>query len=188
MISSTLVGLLVVLLQAAPARADEPTPAIHFEPNRLPPESLRSQLFTYGGGLALGSYGAALGASFLYESTDPQSHLLRIPIVGPWMKIGETRLCDQTTTGNAATGTSTEASSCSDATQVIGAIASGVDGLLQVGSLLILAEAIFLKTAPPNSGTVQAGWPRWNVGTLELRPSLSAIPDANTSLSLVGRF
>jgi hypothetical protein len=135
------------------ARADEPAPLARYHPDAIPPTSAKTTLFVLGTSMFAVSYGASLGASYLWE-TDPGAADLRYPVVGPWMKVGQTQLCPD------------DAEECSDFLQVFGAVAAGFDGLLQAGSLLVLTQAIFLKTGQPQlsspaiSGNMSAGLPR----------------------------
>lgn len=141
------VALLAATLTPARARADEPEPIAVYHPDRVPPSSAKLTLGLVGGGLFALSYGAALGSSFVWEG-DPGSADLRIPIVGPWMKIGRTELCEQ------------EIDGCSNALQVAGAVASGFGGVLQVAALALLVDAILLPSSPTEAPSEGSGFVR----------------------------
>ncbi len=103
----------------------------------LPPPSARwNTLFT---GLAVTgvSYGLAVGASYVFHS-EQTSDELRIPIVGPWMAI-------------ARTGCREDDPNCSTVLMVVGAIFTGVDGVLQAGGLGIALDAAFMPTSASSS-------------------------------------
>lgn len=113
---------------AAPARPSE---------YDLPPPSARwNTLFT---GLAVTgiSYGLALGASYVWKD-GRTSDELRVPIVGPWMAIADT-------------GCPEDEPDCSTVLLVVGAIFTGVDGVLQAGGLGIALESAFMPTSSPSS-------------------------------------
>lgn len=152
--------LAVVGLSAAPARAQAPAESAGIpagsaiEPSEadaaaaatisskppeydLPPPSARwNTLFT---GLAVTgiSYGLALGASYVWKD-GRTSDELRVPIVGPWMAIADT-------------GCTEDDPDCSTVLLVVGAIFTGVDGVLQAGGLGIALESAFMPTSSAGS-------------------------------------
>ena len=118
-----------------PAVIPAPQAAVSDVP--LPPDETRTTVLIWGTGLTAIFYGGSLGASYLWEQ-DPGASDLRIPVVGPWMKVGRTQLCS---------GLPEPDAGCSDFAQVFGAVAAGFAGIGQVGGLALLAEGIFMKTA-----------------------------------------
>lgn len=131
---------LVSLSYAPSALADEPEPLAVYHPDRVPPSDARTKLYIAGGTLFAASYGAALGFSYLWEQ-DPGSADLRIPLVGPWMKVGSTTMC------------ATETGGCSNALQVVGAVGAGFDGVFQVAALALLVDAMLV----PVSSSIASG-------------------------------
>jgi hypothetical protein len=110
-------------------------PAVESTPPEydLPPPSTRwNVLFT---GLAVTgiSYGLALGASYVWPD-GRTSEELRVPIAGPWMAIADT-------------GCPEDDPDCSTVLLVVGAIFTGVDGVLQAGGLGIALESAFMPTS-----------------------------------------
>jgi hypothetical protein len=142
-------GFLLLALAAATfasnAQADEPEALAVYHPELVPPTAARTKLYLAGGGLFAASYGAAIGFSYLWEQ-DPGSTDLRIPVVGPWMKVGRTTLCVAETDG------------CSNALQVVGAIGAGFDGVFQVAALALLVDAMLVPVSTaPTSGAISPG-------------------------------
>src|SRR5262245_14121122 len=88
-------GALALALLSAPrqAAAEEPTiDQIEYHPAELPPDAARPRLILVGAALAAGWYGAALGTSYIWPDA-PKAKQLRLPVVGPWMALGDVR-CD----------------------------------------------------------------------------------------------
>ncbi len=125
------------LLVTAPSKAEEPEPLHRYADDRLPPPSARLNLMLTGAAMFGVSYGAAVGASYLWPDSRGASDL-RIPVAGPWMKVGRTRLCNN----------DPEAENCQDAARVIGAVIAAIDGLAQAGGLLLITQSIFMSVSP----------------------------------------
>lgn len=182
-------ALACALFLAAPlASAGKPEPVIEYYPDQAPPPSTRLKVLGVGTLAAAVSYGAALGASYAFD-TDPYASDLRIPIVGPWIKLGHTQLCPSTTTD---TETDTTAPLCSNVSQVMGAVLVGIDGILQAGSIALLIEGIFLPTRNDPYGSTARFSSRplhqLRLGEFAFTPSFSAVPGAETSFGFVGTF
>ncbi|MFO7180686.1 MAG: hypothetical protein DIU78_018440 [Pseudomonadota bacterium] len=146
------------------ADASAPTASEGALPTEYPPPSARGAVALTGAALAAAWYGAALGASFLYPDA-PGATDLRIPVVGPWIALGET-------------GCPSDEPNCSTASVVVRAILIAVDGIGQLGGLAMLAEGLFLPTAPP--GTERAA-------SASFRPVLVTRHDG-VGLGLTGTF
>jgi hypothetical protein len=99
----------------------------------LPQPSTRWNLLFTGLAVTGVSYGLALGASYIWPD-GRTSEELRVPIVGPWMAIADT-------------GCPEGESDCSTVLLVVGAIFTGVDGVLQAGGLGIALESAFIPTS-----------------------------------------
>jgi len=125
------------LCVVAPSRAEEPEPLHRYADDRLPPPSARLNLMLTGAAMFGISYGAAVGASYLWPDSRGASDL-RIPVAGPWMKVGRTRLCSN----------DPGAENCQDAARVIGAVIAAIDGLAQAGGLLLITQSIFMSASP----------------------------------------
>ena len=158
--------LLLVLLTSAhfaprTARADEPQPLHRYSDDRLPPPGARVNLLLTGAAMFALSYGPAVGASYLWPET-PGASDLRIPIAGPWIKLGKTKLCNA----------DPEVENCQDAVRVIGAVFAAIDGLAQAGSLFFLAEGIAMSTA---SLTAVSQYDSTHTANLRFRPTFTAL-------------
>ncbi len=144
---STGAALLATTLATPRVSADEPEPVAVYHPDRVPPSSAKLTLGLIGGGLFGLAYGATLASSFAWE-TDPGASDLRIPLVGPWMKVGRTELCEE------------EVDGCSNALQVVGAVGAGFGGVFQAAALALLVDAILLPSAPTTAQSDGSGFVR----------------------------
>ena len=99
----------------------------------LPPPSTRWNLLFTGLTVTGVSYGLALGASYIWPD-GRTSEELRVPIVGPWMAIADT-------------GCPEDETDCSTVLLVVGAVFTGIDGVLQAGGLGIALESAFIPTS-----------------------------------------
>jgi len=174
------------------ARADEPTPVITYDKGALPPPSARWAILGYGTLLAAGSYGIAYGASYGF-SDDRGAEDLRLPVVGPWLKLGQTQLCNDTM-----------GPTCNNVYQVMGAVLVGIDGLLQAGSIALLLQGVFMHTRRPMQAEASPAasfrgyrtetGPRWasplvvHMGNVTMIPSFSSVAGADASFGYVGTF
>lgn len=139
--------LLFTSTLSAPCRADEPEPLHRYADDRLPPPSARINLMLTGAAMFGVSYGAAVGASYLWPDARGASDL-RIPVVGPWMKVGRTRLCND----------DPDATNCQDAARIMGAVFAAIDGLAQAGGLLLITQSIFMSTSPLIESSSTTPW------------------------------
>jgi hypothetical protein len=197
----TALGALLYISLGFPTevRADEPVPTVAYDNSAAPPPAARWRLLGYGAGLALGSYGVALAASYTYTS-DPGVADLRIPVVGPWMKLGQTSLCP---------ADSTVDPTCNNVYQVAGAILIGLDGLIQAGSLALLIQGVLMRTQSPEAGSTAQGrygsrYPGYvahdfgpsransplafQLGPMTLVPTFSSVRGAEASFGWLGVF
>lgn len=126
------------LLGMQRAEAAEPVPMLHLSDD-LPPPAARTRTLLIGGAVLGGFYGAALAASYGWEE-DPGAADLRIPLVGPWLKLGQTELCSGLP--EPAEGERP----CSDPLQVVGGVLSVISGIGQIGGLALLLEGTFMRT------------------------------------------
>ncbi len=171
-------------LTSTAARADEPEPLVRFEPDAVPPESTRTKVLLLGGAMTALSYGGALGASYLW-SEDAGAADLRIPVIGPWIKLGHTTLCPS------------EESGCNNVMQVLGAVLVGFDGLGQIGGLALLAEGIFgpagkkqaaFRSASTSSGGAFSSYFAGQVGDVVFVPVPFVQAGSDVGLGVVGTF
>ena len=150
-----LAALLASGLRAAPVAAQEPAPSevaakaaadldatdpgaapVSASPPEydLPPPSTRWALFGTGLAVTGVSYGAVLGASYIWPDAR-YSDEVRIPIAGPWMAIiGDT-------------GCPKHDPDCSTVVLVVVAILTGIDGVLQAGGVGMALESAFMPTS-----------------------------------------
>lgn len=132
--SIMLATVLALSLTTGMSHAQAPEPTLP-DPDALPPPAARTKLLAYGSGFLLGFYGVTLASSYLWQD-DPGASDLRIPFLGPWLKLGQTRLCsDLPDTGRP----------CNDATQIIGAVGVTFLGLGQFASAFFLVEGALMK-------------------------------------------
>jgi hypothetical protein len=117
------------------AAAEEPTiDQIEYHPAELPPEGIRSRLILVGTALTVGWYGAAVGTSYLWPDA-PNSKDLRLPVVGPWMALGDV-------------GCGPKESSCTTVSVIARTAFAVVSGVGQAGGLLAIFEGIVMNTGP----------------------------------------
>lgn len=134
--------LLLLLPCGAPrvASADEPEAVHRYSDDRRPPPAAKVQTLLTGAAVTAGFYLPALGASYLWSDVKG-SEDLRIPIVGPWLQVGQTQLCSDLP----------REQRCQTGLRIIGAILAGLDGVGQAGGVLILLDGLFMSTAASTS-------------------------------------
>jgi hypothetical protein len=132
---------LAALATALPSRAQAqqrtlPEPNLQ-PPSRpgadLPPPGARVTHLVAGAAVTAGSYGLALGASYLFADMRGAKDL-RIPVAGPWMALAQT-------------GCPSDDPDCSAIPLVLGAMFQVIDGVTQLGGLAIIGEGLFLNTS-----------------------------------------
>jgi len=120
------------------AQAEEPLPPVVNAPPPadLPPPGARVTHIVAGLATTAVAYGVGLGTSYLWDEQDWRgSKNLRIPVVGPWMALGQTG-CAENHPG------------CHNKFSiVVGALFVVLDGVVQAGGLGIAGEGLFLKTS-----------------------------------------
>jgi hypothetical protein len=120
------------------AAAEEPTiDQIEYHPAELPPEGIRSRLILVGTALTVGWYGAAVGTSYIWPDA-PNSHDLRLPVVGPWMALGDV-------------GCGPRESNCTTVSVIARTALAVVSGVGQAGGLLAIVEGLAMDTGPSAS-------------------------------------
>jgi len=138
--------LAITLLGVRPAAAAEPVPTLELS-DRLPPPSVRARTLAIGGAVFGVFYGGAVAASYGW-SEDPGAQDLLIPLVGPWLKVGQTKLCADLPESDTP---------CSDPAQVVGGVLSVISGIGQLGGLALLLEGTFMRTRAP-AATARSAW------------------------------
>lgn len=129
------VGLAVataLLLTGSQAAADEPVPPPAYDLDEYPPPATRWSLVGFGLGGTAVWYGGAVGLSYLWPSS-PGAHALRYPVAGPWLALSKTG-CPDNNPG------------CEWYWLALQATLTAIDGVGQVGSLAVAAEALWLPT------------------------------------------
>ncbi|PIE06252.1 MAG: hypothetical protein CSA75_00515, partial [Sorangium cellulosum] len=135
-------GITTGLTVASPARAQAVPPPPHTPTDTYPPESTRMKLVLGGLGTTAAFYGIAQPFAYAYEDT-PGNKDLRIPVVGPWMALSNTRCANHEP-------------DCSTFWLWTRGILTTLDGLGQAGGLLIALEGIFLQSSEDQPGTKPA--------------------------------
>ena len=141
---AALVGALVV---PSGAVAEEPTlEQIEYNPAELPPDGARTRAIVVGAALTAGWYGASVGTSYLWPDA-PNAKDLRLPVVGPWMALGNVGC------GDAEPG-------CSTGTVIARTVLGVVSGVGQAGGLFAILEGLLMDTGSANAaapGSAGAG-------------------------------
>lgn len=119
---------------AKSAGAEEPVREVVRDSHVYPESNVRYRLMSLGAGITLGSYGLALGTYFLAPN-EPGAGQLRVPFAGPWLALAET-------------GCPAGNPDCPIAPVVIRAVLTGIDGLLQLSGLAVIAEGLFMPVGP----------------------------------------
>jgi len=130
---------------SAPVAAAEPVPMLELS-DGVPPPAVRWKTLFIGTAVFGGFYGGALAASYGW-SQDPGAEDLRIPLVGPWLKLGHTTLCANLPESSTP---------CSDPLQVVGGILSVVSGIGQLGGVALMLEGAFMRTGATSSTAVRS--------------------------------
>jgi len=145
---------------------------------RYPPSSVRVPIIMGGIGLAGAAYLAGMIAGFGYPDV-PGADALKVPVVGPWVALGQS-------------GCSPDQTDCT-AMLVVRTILTALDGVAQLGGLGLVAEGIFMTTeadAPegtePAAGATAAARSRHAAALrVEVAPVVSP---QRATLGVVGRF
>lgn len=166
------VAALGVLASGGVARAEEPTiDQIEYHPAELPPDGARTRVILVGLALTAGWYGASIGTSYLWPDA-PNATDLRLPVVGPWMALGNT-------------GCGSSESRCSTFTVIGRTALAVVSGVGQAGGLFAILEGLLMDTG---SGAPAAG----RAGRDSLRqPAWAAAPvmlSGGAGVEVVGQF
>ncbi|MEO7330883.1 MAG: hypothetical protein ABI193_20075 [Minicystis sp.] len=178
-----------LLLTASAARADEPPAKAIAEASdkdkdddslpvgeiipRLPPSSVRLKLALGGVAVTGIAYAAAYGVTSNWPEV-PGSAYLKAPVVGPWIALGKS-------------GCASDDPNCSDAKIALRGILYVLDGLVQLGGLGMIGEAIFMKTEPDAAPKKGLGRAVFAGSALTVRPYPLVTPTV-TGLGFVGTF
>ena len=134
--SACVIGVLTTTNEAV---ADEPAPIVQFNPDAAPPPATQGTILLAGAAVTGVFYGAAAGASAIW-SDDPGASDLVYPLVGPWMKLGQTQLCNEDS-----------GLDCNNGFQVAGAILLVFDGIGQAGGVALLVEGLLYGVGRPDA-------------------------------------
>jgi hypothetical protein len=135
----------------------EPGPALTLD--QPPPPSART--YTIVGGLATTAiwYGWALGSSYLWPNTVGAKDL-RIPVAGPWIAFSHSGC------GKVA--------DCHEAVVVVRAVATLLDGIGQLGGLMIAGQGVFLPVSERGPARARTSWQPLRGYGVEMQPSFDA--------------
>lgn len=140
----SLLVVAVTLLAGRSARAELPPPGSPDTrplvptappPAEYPSSAARGRLALAGGALFVGWYAAAVAQSYGWKEAPAHERLL-IPVAGPWMTV-------------AHAGCSSSEPNCTTPLAVARGVLAGISSIGQIGGLLVLAEAAFMRTEPP---------------------------------------
>jgi hypothetical protein len=173
--TSRVAALGLLLAWSRGALAEEPTAdEVHYAPTELPPEAARGRLLLAGAALTAGWYGVGVGTSYLWRDA-PNARDLRLPVVGPWMSLGNV-------------GCGSNEGHCTTLTVVGRTALAVVSGVGQFGGLVALTEGIFLKTSSGAASPRAALDPaRDEAGARTWAAVPVALPDG-AGIEFVGRF
>lgn len=186
-----LVMALFVLSRPEVARADEPQPVHRYADDRLPPPSARTKLLLVGAGVTTAFYLPVLGASYIWSDAAGAAES-RIPVAGPWMQLTKTKTCARDPDAPA---------SCNDFGRIFGAILLALDGIGQAGGVAIMAQSLFIRTAPRGSSAAlhtpgpsyssiahRRRFLTYRSGDFEVSARPTSLPGADFALGVVGKF
>jgi hypothetical protein len=137
-------------------------------PVELPDSSAPANHVIAGAATTLVWYGVAVGHSYLW-SDNPGAEELRLPVVGPWLSLGQTGCPD-------------DEPDCSTVLVVVQAVLTTLSGVGQAGGLAIIGEGLFVPTRSESKS--QSSKPT------ELRASVQPFTPGRdgVGLGLVGTF
>jgi hypothetical protein len=130
----SLLSVLAFSTAASRAHADETipiAPVSNDDTARFPPTSTRWKLIVGGLGLTGAAYGATLASGFIWPDV-PGSTAMKIPIVGPWIALGQD-------------GCAKDNPDCGAILYVRGAL-EVLSGIVQASGLGLVGEGIFMTT------------------------------------------
>ncbi len=168
------VAALAVAISARTVRADEATVSPSSssagttsddDSPRYPPSSVRWKLILGGVGLSGLAYGATLASSFIWPDV-PGHGAMRIPIVGPWIALGQN-------------GCAADSPDCGAILYVRGAL-EVVSGIVQASGLGLIGEGIFMTTEAE-------GGKKPRSAQLRILP-MPIVTPTTTGLGIVGTF
>ena len=163
--------------------------AVDVAPPVYPPPSARWKVFAAGIGTTAVTYGAAVGASYLFPDA-PGTGYFRAPIVGPWLALGHS-------------GCAADDPNCSTVITVVRTVLTIVDGIAQAGGLAVAMEGLFMPTQestpgrrppPPSAPSPTREPPGASPPTQDAPKNLFFVPTPMTvgtrgiGLGVVGRF
>jgi hypothetical protein len=164
------VAALSSLLWPALARAEEPTiDQIEYHPAELPPDGARGRAILVGLALTAGWYGASVGTSYLWSDA-PNARDLRLPVVGPWMALGDV-------------GCGSRESNCTTITVIGRTALAVVSGIGQAGGLFAVVEGLVMDT-----GTAAPAAPARDAARGTSWAATPVVLSGGAGLEIVGRF
>jgi hypothetical protein len=166
-------ALFVSCAFARRAGADEPVRVEVHDPGAYPPPAARWGLLAVGAGTTLAWYGGSVGASYLWPDA-PGARDLRVPVVGPWLALGDTGCADDNP-------------GCSKLGVILRAVITALDGVAQAGGIAVMGEALFLPTANPRPERARTPR-RYNAGSVVWKPAPIFTGKDQLGLGIVGQF
>ncbi|HWO13517.1 MAG TPA: hypothetical protein VNN80_28645 [Polyangiaceae bacterium] len=170
-------ALVAVPLAPSAAAAEEPTlEQVEYHPAELPPDGARTRAILVGVALTAGWYGAAVGTSYLWPDA-PNSRDLRLPVVGPWLALGDVGCADAE-------------SDCSTGTVITRTVLTVLSGVGQAGGLFGVFEGLFMETGStaPAPASADRGSGRGAAGPIASWSASPVMLRDGAGLELFGRF
>ncbi|HVZ33618.1 MAG TPA: hypothetical protein VG963_14400 [Polyangiaceae bacterium] len=134
-------GACALLASSGRAHADEPTLSeVKYHTSEQPPAGTGTRIVLTGLGITAFWYGAGVATSYAWPHA-PNARDLRIPVVGPWMALGDI-------------GCGAAEGHCPKGLLVLRSVFAVLSGIGQVGGLAMATEGLFTSTS---SGSTAAG-------------------------------
>jgi hypothetical protein len=170
-------ALVGVLFAPMAASAEEPTlEQVEYNPAELPPDGTRTRVIVVGVAVAADWYGAAVGTSYLWPDA-PNAGDLRLPVVGPWMALGDV-------------GCGDEEADCSTGTVITRTVFAVLSGVGQAGGVLAVLEGLLMDTGSTPAAPVggERGSGGVSAGPISNFSAVPVMLGDGAGVELFGRF
>jgi hypothetical protein len=124
------------------------------DPSVVPEQGTSTKMMIAGGAIALGWYGVGVGTSYLWQDS-PGAHDLRVPVVGPFQALANTRCSDAE-------------SGCNTFILALRTLLTSLSAVGQVGGLAIMGEALLFPKPSSTGDNASTGPVRWHLPEREV--------------------